>query len=194
VRAEAETIARQRARADLTRDTNADGVPDAFEVTDARVKQAFTDFGAGARGATGRSLAPILRGKTLDEMETILAARGGIRSPAQRGATNIVAQGPYAYPQIEYLFTDGTLVRLKPTGGVYGEGPMYSVEVQHRATSAHVTNPQDNIAFKIDPDGRPVPKGESDIKNPYSKDQGVQRTAYKDEMIAHGHLAAKKEP
>ena len=67
---------------------------------------------------------------------------------------------------------------------------MYSVELLSSTPVAG--RPQDSVAFKLDVAGNPVPKGSSDIANPYTSQQQLQRAAYEQELLLLGHLPAKK--
>ena len=91
---------------------------------------------------------------------------------------------------IEYNFPDGTRVRMKPNGDITNStDPMYSVELTH-ADAPRPGMPQESIAFKYDTQGQPVPKGPSDIQNPYP-DGTAAHQAYQDALIKAGHLYAR---
>jgi hypothetical protein len=66
------------------------------------------------------------------------------------------------------------------------------VELESGA-AASGSRPQDNVAFKMDSAGEPVPRGPDDVKNPYSTQQPEQRKAYDQEMIRLGHHQAKRQ-
>jgi hypothetical protein len=104
-----------------------------------------------------------------------------------------VKEGQNSYPQASYHFSDGTLVRIKPQGDIKnGTQPMYSVEME-TGGAASGARPQENVAFKTDSAGEPVPKGPDDIKNPYSTQQPEQRKAYEQELLRLGHHQAKNQ-
>jgi len=193
VRAEGVKIAEARARADVLKDANGDGIPDAFKSSDARAVQDFGDFSSGARGAMAKNLAAQLPGKTVEEMEALLLKSSDTRHPVALGTFDTVTEGQISYPQISYTFPDSTLIRIKPLGDVRNSvKPMYSVEMQTKPLQAS-GHPQNNVAFKMDAAGNPVPKGEGDINNPYTPQQPAQRKAYKDEILRLGHQLAKEE-
>jgi len=192
VQAEGIKIAEARARADVLRDTNSDGIPDAFMTSNARAAQDFAEFRAGTRGASAKTLTAQLQGKTVEEMEVLLQKSGGTRDPATPGTFKSVLEGENTYPQACYAYPDGTLVRIKPLGDIKnGEQPMYSVEMQTKSTTGG--RPQDDVAFKLDASGTPVPKGKPDINNPYTPRQPLQRKAYQDEILRLGHRLAKEK-
>ena len=141
---------------------------------------------------------------TLPEMEAIARRRGGVRNPPT-GVAHVRANAldeankpvlnhdgtPETYPQIEYNFSDGTRVRLKPQGdNVNSSKPMYSVELSD--TNIRPGPPQESIAFKFDEHGRPIPKGPRDIANPYPKGTSAYQ-AYQDALLGAGHLYAQPE-
>jgi hypothetical protein len=193
IKLEGVRIARERAHADIRKDTNHDGVPDAFKNADSKAVRDFAEFRTGARGGMAKRLSAELPGKTVDEMEALLQKAGGARSPGQQGTFSTVKEGQNSYPQASYQFSDGTLVRIKPQGDIKnGTQPMYSVEMESEV-AASGARPQDGVAFKMDSAGEPVPKGPDDAKNPYSTQQPEQRKAYDQEMIRLGHHQAKKQ-
>ena len=65
VKAKGMKIAEARARADVLRDTNGDGIPDAFKSSDAKAVQDFADFSSGTRGSLAKKLTAQLPGKTV---------------------------------------------------------------------------------------------------------------------------------
>jgi len=193
MRAEAIRLAEARARQDLLKDTNSDGIPDAFKTTDAKAAQDFADYSSGTRGNMAKKLATVLPGKTVGEMETSLTESGGMRHPATPGTFETITEGKNSYPQVTYTFPDGTLVRIKPRGDVRnGIDPMFSIEMQTKVQEPSV-HPQRNVAFKVDPATNPVPKGGDDVNNPYGTQQQIQREAYERELMKLGHQAAKKD-
>lgn len=193
VKSEGVRIAKDRAQADILKDTNRDGVPDAFKNADSKAVRDFTDFRTGARGGMAKRLSAELPGKTVDEMEALLQKARGTRNPGERGTFSMVKEGQNSYPQASYHFSDGTLVRIKPQGDIKnGTQPIYSVEVES-GVAASGARPQENVAFKMESSGEPVPKGPDDVNNPYSTKQPEQRKAYEQEMIRLGHRQAKKQ-
>jgi hypothetical protein len=183
----------RRAVTDMRTDTTGRGVPDAFRNDEVAVRDAFRDAaGGGTRGQVARDISPQLVGQSIDQMEAIAVARGGTRFPA--AGTEQVVTGrvrpdgtPETYPQIEYRFTDGTRVRLKPQGDlVNSTNPMYSVELEHLVPRPG--QPQQSVAFKYDVHGNPVPKGPAEIRNPYPP--GPAYDAYQNAILAAGHLHA----
>lgn len=192
VKSEGVRIERERAQADIRKDANHDGVPDAFKNADSRAVRDFADFRTGARGGMAKKISAELPGKTIDEMEALLDKAGGTRNPSQPGTFSTVKEGQNSYPQVSYHFSDGTLVRIKPQGDIKnGTHPMYSVEMESGVASG--VRPQDNVAFKTDSTGEPVPRGPDDVKNPYSTQQAEQRKVYDQEMIRLGHHQAKRQ-
>ncbi len=87
--------------------------------------------------------------------------------------------------QAVYSFTDGTLIRVKPKGDRENAGKvMYSVEVK----TATPAPGQDGVAFKVDAEGRAVPKGTGDTNNPYNAGTNKpQFRAYQDDVMSAGH-------
>jgi hypothetical protein len=177
--------ARARARADV-----ADGTAfksDAKLGTDtAAAKKAYD---AGTQGQNAKAVSLRLAGKTVAEMQAILDAEAaaGKCGPA---VASTLGNGK---PQVSYLYNDGTLVRLKPLGDAFGDDPTYSVEVTKQPGGP--AGDQGDVAFKVGADGKPVPKGPSDVNNPYDKGTNPdQNKAYETEVMEQGHLKAKLEP
>jgi hypothetical protein len=83
-----------------------------------------------------------------------------------------------------------------PTGLVHhplGIDPTYNVEVTKQPGGP--SDGQGDVAFKVGVDGKPVPKGPSDVNNPYDKGTNPeQNKAYETEVMEQGHLKAKPEP
>lgn len=208
IQTKAAADAPQRALGDAQANMQGRGVPDAFKANDPMQPQNFRDVtpdasGNSVRGQIAREISPELAGKSVPEMEAIAQARGGVRNPptgvdeVRTGALNedktprLNPDGtPESYAQIEYNFPDGTRVRMKPNGDIINSSnPMYSVELTH-ADAPRPGMPQESIAFKYDAQGRPVPKGPSDIQNPYPEGTAAHQ-AYQDALIKAGHLHAR---
>jgi hypothetical protein len=86
----------------------------------------------------------------------------------------------------KWQYPDGTLIRYKPQGDTYRQEPLYSVEVMR--TPGGRDQSSDDVAFKVDPLGRPVPKGPEDVDNPYSSESAA-RQAYLAYVMEAGHRA-----
>lgn len=180
-------MAEARARTDVLRDANGDGIPDVFKSVDHTAAQDFVDFSSGARGGLAKRFSVELPGKTVEEMEALLHKAGGTRDPVAPNTYRSVSEGQNTYPQACYIYPDGTLVRIKPLGDIKnGQQPMYSVEMQTKSLAVG-GRPQNDVAFKMDSAGNPVPKGPDDINNPYTPRYPDQRKAYELEILRLGH-------
>ena len=146
------------------------------------------NYEAGTQGQAAKTLSPQLAGKTVPEMEQLLEA-----DVAAGKSTRLPDSVTAGKPQQSWQYPDGTLVRVKPKGDAFGDDPTYSIEVNKQKGGPSAN--QDDVAFKVGEDGKPVPKGPGDIDNPYAKGiNPAQHKAYEQQVIAEGHLMAKPEP
>ncbi|MEH1868674.1 MAG: DUF4157 domain-containing protein [Nostoc sp.] len=177
----ASDAARQRAKTDLESG-------DAFK-RDPNTEVVRNEYDQGTRGGNAKSLSPRLAGRTVAEMIEILDADAAA-GRCDKSTTNLpMGKGQPPKPQVSYQYPDGTLVRVKPNGDAFGNDPKYSVEVTNTTQPA---TGQEDIAFKVSTDGKPVPKGPNDINNPYNKaTNSEQFTAYQDVVLEAGHLTAQ---
>ncbi|MFK7927096.1 MAG: hypothetical protein AB8H79_02825 [Myxococcota bacterium] len=131
------------------------------------------------------------------------AALAGLTGSAQKARcdTEVPSNATYAASPLSsgkaqhgYTFTDGSMVRLKPEGDDLGStDAMYAVEVMKKGSTSATS--QDDIAFKVDASGKPVPKGPADVANPYNNNAGYQKDQvdpYLSAVMGAGHLTAKK--
>jgi hypothetical protein len=87
---------------------------------------------------------------------------------------------------LTYEYPDGTEVRYKPNGdGVIRTDPTYSIEVKH--TPANPDNGPQDVAFKVDTQGRAVPKNPSNTANPYRGTGGTKESDYDDRCMDSCH-------
>jgi hypothetical protein len=162
---EGKTLARRRATSAI-----ADGTVFDLSKLPPDAKTQLEGFKAGRSGGVAKRMAPALVGKDMTAMEALLdgelAKRGGSKT-AQPGPDPM---DPMA-TQIQqvYQFNDGTLIRIKPRGDQFHPGaPMYSIEVKQVAPSDALRG-QDGVAFKVNDQSQPVPKGTFEIANPYDR-------------------------
>jgi hypothetical protein len=125
-------------------------------------------------GQTAKTLAPVLATKTQADFLTHMDAE--FNGNKCNRTTEANGNRKYEYP-------DGTVVRYKavPTG--LRPPPTYSVEVKH--TPANPDHGPGDIAFKVDDQGRAVPKNPTDVKSPYANNP--ERAAYVDDVMDRGH-------
>ena len=124
------------------------------------------------RGAKAKELAPILAGS--NQAQFTARMNNANNDFVSR---NVGTQTIYDHP-------DGTVVRYKPNGDAYHPNqPRYSVEV--RINGQDQSNTPDDIAFKVDRQGKPVPKNLGDTNNPYP--DGALRQEYLDAAMQAGH-------
>jgi hypothetical protein len=144
-------------------------------------------FDTGTAADAAKRLSPQLEGKTLGEMETLLDSEVAAGTATKRTQPVLDPTDPLkvkTQDQLVYDFTDGTLIRVKPKGDKLNPGTvMYSVEVK----SAVPAKGQDGVAFKVDSQGRPVPKNADELKNPYSPSNPTQWKAFQDRVMNSGH-------
>jgi hypothetical protein len=181
----AKTLADQLARE--TAQARADSAlqdPSKWNLSEAD-KRALVDYQSGKKGGAAERLSPDLNGKPLADVLATLDAE-----VSAGHATKVETTLPNGKPQSVYQFPDGTIIRVKPSGDAFVADPSYSVEV----TTDGVVNPtgQEGIAFKIGPDGKPVPKGPDTVPNPYDKGKNkTQFEAFFERIINAGHLRSK---
>lgn len=159
----------------------------------ANIKSAEAAYRAGETGTSARDLSRRLTGRSHDEIRELLDG-DVVAGKCTVADDTFRAKGGMELPQRVYQYPDGTVVRLKPQGDGFGPTrrappdahPKYSVEVQN--LDAQRVAGQDDIAFKLDQQGRPVPKGPSDVDNPYNRHTNrEQYEAYEDAFIEAGH-------
>jgi hypothetical protein len=152
-------------------------------------KQALVDFRTGARGGAAKKLAPQLEGKTAVQMEAVLDADPAVKTKTTQDIADPTHKpgDPSSSPtqkQLVYQFEDGTLVRIKPKGDKFNPGsPMYSVEVNQQLPAGSPKTGQNAVAFKVDAQGRPVPKGPDQIKNPYNHGTNQKQNIMFQQMV-----------
>lgn len=83
-----------------------------------------------------------------------------------------------------YEYPDGTVVRHKPLGDQYRQEPSYSVEVKKDPSLPDLG--KDDAAFKVSSEGKAVPKGPADVKNPYPKGS-IQSEEFTEALMDAGH-------
>ena len=163
--AEAESLARSRAERAI-----ADGSVFDMSKLPPDAKTQLDDFKAGRSGGIAKRMATALVGKEMTAMEALLdgeLAKGGGTKTPQRSPDPIDKTATQI--QQVYQFDDGTLIRIKPRGDQFHPGaPMFSIEVKQAAPSDALRG-QDGVAFKVNDQGQPVPKGTFEIANPYDR-------------------------
>jgi hypothetical protein len=147
-------------------------------------KASLADFNAGKRGQLAKKLAPELAPLKYSEMVTLLdaelAKEGGKKPEVETDSSSGLET------QRIYEFADGTFVRVKAQGDDRSAGAaMFSIEVRNAGVTGAGT--QDDVAFKVDADGRPVPKGPKSIEVPKGYKMPVQVKAFKEAILALGH-------
>lgn len=162
---EAETLARRRAKSAIT-----DGTVFDLSKLPPDAKTQLDDFKAGRSGGVARRMTAALVGKDMVAMEAMLDGEltkgGGTKTP-QPGPDPIDKTATQV--QQVYQFDDGTLIRIKPRGDQFHPGaPMFSIEMKQVAPSDALRG-QDGVAFKVNDQGQPVPKGTFEISNPYDR-------------------------
>ncbi|HEY4244250.1 MAG TPA: hypothetical protein VGM88_30765 [Kofleriaceae bacterium] len=144
-------------------------------------------------GKAAREWAPKLPGMTAAQMKVAL-------EPEVAAGRAVFTTPPFKDPrpnrgmqeQLLWTFKDGTEIRVKPFGDDRHVGlQMYSIEVNRQGTSG--PQPQDGIAFKVDTQGRAVPKGPDDVRNPYKRGEyPAQYDAFAERVMEAGHRRVKQ--
>jgi hypothetical protein len=147
--------------------------------------------GATTNGAHAKRLATTLAGHKVPAMEVVLDAEVAA-GHCRRVNEPAVGPGGGATVQPTYYFTDGSVVRLKPSGDARNNWrPSYSLEVKNVGVPASAATEQPDIAFKVDNRGRPVPKDGKEIANPYDNGKYPwQRNRFHMLIILAGHQLA----
>jgi hypothetical protein len=104
-------------------------------------------------------------------------------------AKTVNISGPPPQVMHVYEYADGTVVRYKPLGDQYRNEPTYSVEVKKDAKIPD--QDRETTAFKVDPMGRPLPKGPYELKNPYPEGS-FQADVFEREVMNAGHRTLRK--
>ena len=141
---------------------------------------ALTEFNQGGSfGENARRLGPTLNNMTEAQFLQKMAAEAPVST------TKLIGPAGAQQPMTKWEYPDGTLVRYKPNGDAFSNGKAtYSIEV--KLTRTVPDQNQANIAFKVDPQGRAVPKGPPDVKNPYPGGS-VKEDAYEQQVMKLGH-------
>ncbi|WP_161606598.1 annexin [Myxococcus xanthus] len=140
-------------------------------------------FRGGTRGAEAQRLAPQMKDFSVTEMQAFLQQEVKAGRAKKLPDTTL----PNGKPHETYLYADGTLVRFKPQGDMFTPQPSYSIEVMTLGVNSPKN--QASVAFKIGPDGKPVPKGPESVTNPYNS--GTNQTQYKEfekQIVESGHM------
>jgi type III secretion translocon protein HrpF len=144
---------------------------------------ALADFRNGVRGAEAKRIAPQLDGLKASQLHAYMQAEVAAGRATQLPNTTL----PGGKPQEAYLYSDGTLVRFKPNGDGFVPDPSYSIEVLTRGVTTPVD--QNSVAFKIDSNGSPAPKGPASVTNPYDGGtNSTQNKAFEKRIVESGHL------
>jgi hypothetical protein len=87
-------------------------------------------------------------------------------------------------------YADGTEVRYKPLGDKKRAGPTFSVEVKKDPSMPDMHS--DDVAFKVDAQGRAVPKNDKGTHNPYClATNDAQYNAFEDAVLKSVHFALR---
>jgi len=155
-------------------------------------KQQLENFNLGTSGGEAKRLASQLDGTSLADMQTLLDAEvaAGKASKATQPIPDPTTKGA-TQDQLVYEFGDGTVIRIKPKGDKFNPGDMmYSVEVKQVPPGSSKPG-QAGVAFKVDAQGRPVPKGPDEIKNPYNHGMyPKQNKIFEKTVLDAGHRKA----
>lgn len=137
-------------------------------------------------GGHARTFCSAFRGKAVSEILQILDA------DAAAGQCTRAAGTSGGKPMIRYLYPDATHVRVLPEGTSLRPDPLYIIEIVKRPG---VCATLEDVAFKVDGDARPVPKGPADMNFPskYLKHRNpFQYAAYRDAIMEYGYQLAKR--
>jgi hypothetical protein len=171
-KSEAERAAKEAARHALQRGSAFD-----LHELDPKAQSQLADFNAGKTGRQAKRLARKLDGASDKEF---LAKMEG--EPSTVKAVNISGPPPQAMRVYEY--PDGTVLRYKPLGDAKRPGPTYSIEVKKDPSAPDLG--KGDAAFKVGSSGDAVPKGPTEINNPYPTGS-VQADAFREEVMNAGH-------
>jgi hypothetical protein len=141
----------------------------------------LADFAANKTGVEAKRISGELSGKSAKDF----AAKLGEEVNASKCTKKSVSiDGPPPQTMDVYEYPDGTVVRYKPLGDNYRPGPAYSVEVKKNPSMPDLG--KDDAAFKVTSTGNAVPKGPSEVKNPYPKGS-VQHEEFNEAIMNAGH-------
>lgn len=139
------------------------------------ILQAVSDFKTGKTLANGEAYGASvktldLRGKTPAQIGTLLQARGFKRHDevVRKFALPVLDKDGKTIPQTIYVHPDGGTVRVKPRGDSTSKKrpqPHVVKSVRYPHDGDH--RDFNTEGFKVDMDGRPLPKAPFDLKNPY---------------------------
>ncbi len=166
-----------------------------LDLLPADAKSQLAAFEGGRVGQAAARLAPELSDKSLPEIVRILdseVASGHATKQVELGRAPADPTGTRQQAQGVYTFGDGTLIRTKLEGDRFNAGePMFSIEVK-QAPPSDTKPKQAGVAFKVDSGGRPVPKGKTEIKNPYKGGRYQrQEEIFEDRVLAASHQKAR---
>jgi hypothetical protein len=153
---------------------------------DADGRKAMVGYQAGKIGVAGKRLAVELEGKTEQEFNAIMQ-REVASGEAKHSIVKLVK--PIIQDMDVYEYDDGTVVRRKPVGDQDRKGPTFSVEVKKDSNIPH--DGPTGTAIKLDSKGRAVPKGPTDVANPYKKGT-AQYDAFLEHVMNAGHRELKE--
>ena len=136
-------------------------------------------------GGTARAMAPALVGlrkaEVLAKMQREFTDRKCTRVEKRIGSPRGVRE---RQTMVKYEYPDGTLVRFKPHGDAFSGGKAtYSVEVKNDPTRPD--RAPGDVAFKVDENGKAVPKGPDDLKVEGATERA--RSAYTTRAMQAGH-------
>jgi hypothetical protein len=154
--------------------------------------QALEAWRAGGRdGAEARRLGPELGRKSGPDVVQFMAGevRNG-RVENRRQERSIKPDGTYQTMTV-WEYADGTVVRYKPDGDGFRAHPTHSVEVKIDRNVRDANGKQDGIAFKVDKNGRAVPRGPNHVRGPTELSQ-AQREAYVTQVMNAGHMGGQR--
>jgi hypothetical protein len=145
----------------------------------------------GSDGAEARRLAPEL-GRRQGE-DVLRYMEGEIDSGRAKAHDLDRNAGPVERQTMRvWEYDDGTVVRYKPKGDAYRPEPTHSVEVKIDRTIPDSEARQDGIAFKVDANGRAVPRGPQHVLLPDGL-SSRDRDLYVERVMDAGHMGERRE-
>lgn len=153
---------------------------------DASTKLAFKNYSAGRIGQAAKSLAPKVAKLSKNEFLKFMRSevKSGRALESSRKPQPTKKLGRSTKMRI-WEYKDGTVVRYKPGGDPRRPHPTYSIEVKKLRSAPDKKGGIQGIAFKVDKNGRAMPKWPSDMPTKLGK-------AYIDTVMSATHRIFKE--
>jgi Domain of unknown function (DUF4157)/Bacterial SH3 domain len=174
--AEAERVARVKAQQAM----DSGGAFDRNEL-DSKAQSQLADFDANKTGGEAKRISGEASGMSAKDFN---AKMGEEVSAGKCTKKPVHLSSPPPQTMDVYEYPDGTVVRYKPLGDSNRAGPTYSVEVKKDPSLPDLG--KGDAAFKVAPSGKALPKGPSEVKNPYPRGS-AQYDEFEKAVMNAGH-------